>query len=747
MLKLSLNPLAPLALQALLLLALAGPAAAQPLTYTIRIQDTPVGRMQVTQLDDATVEVNTSYRDNGRGPDLRERYTLGPQGVPVRYSVQGRSTYDAEIREDFELAQGRLRWTSRVDQGDEAVAPGTLFLPLESSLAYTGQVVQSLLQRAGGAAPVVGGHRLVAQRLVTTTPPGAPGPVTLVAVTGATDQPWYLWHRADDPHTLVGEVEAGWQVLLDGYEAAAPALLQRQQQAQEARLEEQRQRLARPLPGLTLVRAVRWFDAPAARMRGPSDVWLAGGRITAVTEPGALAVAADHVIDGRGRSLLPGLFDMHGHVWSGMGLHNLAAGVTVVRDMAGDNTELARLQGRLARGELAGPTLLLAGFIEGKSPFSSRNGFVVDSLEAAKTAVDWYAARGLRVIKLYNSIKPEWVRPLAAHAHRRGLRVAGHVPAFMSAEAAVRDGYDELTHINQLMLNFVSRPGDDSRTLLRFTRVGDDAHTLQLDSPQARRFIRLLQQRGTAVDLTVGTFEAMFTQRQGQLNPSLADVAEHLPAMWRRSLKLAEMDLEGPQLQRYRASYQRMLQLTAALHRAGVTLVAGTDALPGLGLHRELALYVQAGIPAGQALRTATYNAARLAGEADRRGRIQPGLLADLVLVDGDPTKHITDLRRASLVIQGEVAYVPAELYEAIGYKPFVAGAVIEAARSQAPAPTPSQAPEAAAGGPAPAASAPVSGPQGVSPGALLLLPSLPAPKAPTASTAPAALAAFAPAR
>lgn len=685
----------PLIARLLLALGLAWSVAAAAQTYGVRIQDVPVGRMQVSPGEGGTIEVDFSYRDNGRGPDLRERWTPGPLGAPLTYSVQGRSTFGAEVRESFELAQGRVRWTSRVDQGDEAAAPGTLFLPLESTPAYTGQLVQSLLQREGGAAPVVGGHRLVAQKLVTFTPPGAPGPVTLVAVTGATDQPWYLWHRADEAHTLVGEVDAGWQVLLEGFEAAAPALLQRQQQAQDERLQQLSQRLAHPLPGLTLVRGVRWFDAPAARMRGPADVWLAAGHITAVTPPGALAVAADQVIDGRGRSLLPGLFDMHSHVWAGMGLHNLAAGVTVVRDMAGDNGELLRLQGRLARGELAGPTLLMAGFIEGKSPFSSRNGFVVDSLDAAKAAVDWYAARGVRVIKLYNSIKPEWVRPLAAHAHRRGLRVAGHVPAFMRAETAVRHGYDELTHINQLMLNFVSRPGDDSRTLLRFSRVGEDAHALDLASPQARRFIRLLQQRGTAVDLTVGTFEAMFTQRQGELNPSLADVAEHLPALWRRHLKVAEMDLDGAQLQRYRASYQRMLQLTAALHRAGVPLVAGTDALPGLGLHRELALYVQAGIPPGQALRTATWNAARLAGEAGRRGQVRPGMRADLVLVDGDPTQRISDLRRASLVIQGERAWVPAELYEAIGYKAFVPGAAI-----QRVAPPPAG-PAATAGAPA----------------------------------------------
>jgi hypothetical protein len=250
----------------------------------------------------------------------------------------------------------------------------------------------------------------------------------------------------------------------------------------------------------------------------------------------------------------------------------------------------------------------------------------------------------------------------------------------LKAEDAVRDGYDELTHINQVMLNFVVRPGDDTRTLARFTRIGDDAQTLDLASPKAKAFLRLLRERGTVVDPTVGTFESMFTQRQGEPNPALVAVAENLPAMWRRRLKVADMDLAGEKLGNYRRSYQRLLDLTVAIHRAGVPLVAGTDSLPGLGLHHELALYVQAGIPPLQALRTATWNAARVAGIGDRRGSIERGKVADLVLVDGDPGLRIDDLRRASLVIKGGVAYAPAQLYEALGFKPFVEAATITAA-------------------------------------------------------------------
>ena len=140
------------------------------------------------------------------------------------------------------------------------------------------------------------------------------------------------------------------------------------------------------------------------------------------------------------------------------------------------------------------------------------------------------------------------------------------------------------------------------------------------------------------------------------------------------------MDLAGQKLATFRASFQRMVEFTVALHRAGVPLVPGTDGWAGIGLLRELELYVKGGIPAAEALRIATSQSARIAGDGAVRGRIQRGYAADLVLVDGDPTQDITALRRNRLVFQGRVAYAPDKVYQAMGFKPFV-----EAARFDQP--------------------------------------------------------------
>lgn len=654
-------------------------AAASEGTWHVQTQDHRAGQMQVRRDAGGAWLASYSYRDNGRGPDMEERFEVDAQQRVRSYRVTGKATFGAVIDEEAHIQSGRVAWRSTADQGDEALAEGGVFVPLDSTPAYWGQVARSLLAAPGGRAPAPGGAELAAERLLSleVQGPGGPRRTVLVAVTGITTEPVYVWLDDDETRGLFGVVAAGWSVLPPGWESAAPTLLERQREAQTQRLRAVRERARQPLPGSTLIRSVRWFDAPAARLRGPSDVWLFDGRIAAITAPGAFSADPDQVIEGQGRTLLPGLWDLHAHLSPGNALMHLAGGVTGARDLANENSDLLLLKQRIESGEMAGPAIVPAGFIEGQGAFAARNGFVVDSLDEGLRAVDWYAARGYRQIKLYNSIRPEWVRPLARRAHRLGLKVGGHVPAFMRAEDAVRAGYDELTHINQLMLNFLVRPGHDTRTLLRFTLVGDEARRVAADDARTKRFIALLRQRGTVVDPTLATFEAMFRQRDGEPNPSLDAIASHLPVLWRRSLRASEMSPTAEQAQRYRASWQRMLDFVGALHRAGVPLVAGTDAAAGLMLHRELELYVQAGIPAAEALRIATWNGPRVAGAADRSGRIAPGRPAELLLVQGDPTRDIATVRRGVLVVQGAQAYAPAELYRALGIRPFVDGAEI----------------------------------------------------------------------
>jgi hypothetical protein len=652
--------------------------------YTVTTQAVRGGQMVVTSVADGRQTVDFSYRDNGRGPDLREEIELAPNGLPRRYSASGKSTFGAPIAESFEWLDGNARWQSRSDRGDKPAPAPLPYLALEGSPHLSALNTVAVLAAPQRTSPVLPAGQAAAERVLEhrIAAPGGAVTVALIAITGIDFEPQYLWLREGSDKELprlFGMVYPGWSLLEEGFEPQAAVLLDKQQQAQSARLQALAKTLPQPLPGRTVIRNVRWFDAPAARMRGPADVVIEGQRIVAVEPPGSVTHAAAS-IDGQGRSLLPGLIDMHGHMWPGSLLMHLAGGVTSVRDLGSQNDDLFKLQGRVEGGEWAGPRIRANGFIEGRSRYSANLGIVVKSLSEGKKAVDWYAARGYRQLKLYNSMKPEWIAPLAAYAHRKGLRVGGHVPAFMRAEEAVRAGYDELHHINQVMLNFLVKPKDDTRTLLRFYLVGDNANQIDLAGAPAQKFLRLLRQRGTVVDPTVATFEAMFNQLPGEVDPGMAAVAANLPATVQRGLLTNSMDVNPNNVGKFRASWAKQLEMIRRMHEAGVPLVAGTDATPGFALHRELELYVQAGIPAGEALRIGTFNGAKFIGWSDRLGSIAAGKLADVILVEGDPTQDISAIRRISLVMKGGVVYDPAQLYEAVGVKPFVKSAVVEKA-------------------------------------------------------------------
>jgi hypothetical protein len=340
--------------------------------------------------------------------------------------------------------------------------------------------------------------------------------------------------------------------------------------------------------------------------------------------------------------------------------------------MGNDNARLQQIISQVDSGEIVGPRIIPCGFIEGDSKYSASGGFRVKDLQGAKDAVEWYAQHGYRQIKIYNSFHPEWVADTAALAHQRGMRVSGHIPAFMTSEEAIRAGYDEIQHINQLMLVFFVGPKDDTRTLARFYLLAENAHSLDLSSPKVTELVNLMKEHHTVLDTTLTAFEGNFTQMQGEIDPSFAAVADRVPVAVRRGWLENSMNVTAKNVATYRASYDKMVQFVGHLYRAGVPLEAGTDDIAGFTLHRELELYVRAGIPPAEALKIATWNGARFTGRLSELGSVEPRKRADLILIDGDPTQNISDIRRMSLVMKDGVVYYPAEVYEAIGVKRLV---------------------------------------------------------------------------
>jgi hypothetical protein len=659
---------------ALLALALSAPALADTaVDYDVVYSGVKAGSQKVVLKDGGRLHVSFSYRDNGRGPDSEEDITLAPDGSFRSYRQTGKNTYGAVLDERFKVSGGRATWQTPGDAGAAPVSGPAVYLPTYGSPESNAVIVRAT-QKAGGSLPALPGGELKSRKLAEARVggPGRERDVALYALQGADLQPDYLWLEPGADLRLFATIFVGGRhVIAAGYDDVSPELERLQQEA-EARFmadvaAKHGQALAQPI----LIRNVRVFDTEKMTLGGPADVYVNEGRIAAIYPADSPAKDPATVIDGAGRALLPGLFDMHAHEDAWNAMLQVAGGVTTSRDMGNDNAYLAGLRDDIAAGRAIGPHIERAGFIEGESPFAARGGFVVASVAEAENAVDWYAERGFRQVKLYNSIKPEWAQPIAAYAHSRGLRVSGHVPAFSRSERVVREGYDELQHINQLILNFVSDPDTDSRTILRFNLVGERAGSLDLDSQKVQDFIRLLVDRHTVIDPTMATFEATYTQKPGDLDPSMAPAADHFPAAMQRGWRNNSTDVSGDRLATYRESWRRMMQLLGRMHDAGVTIVAGTDSLAGFMLHRELELYVQAGIPPGETIRIATETAARVAGVLADRGTIERGKRADLILVDGDPTKDISAIRNVSYVLKDGVGYAPAALYEELGIRRF----------------------------------------------------------------------------
>ena len=150
-------------------------------------------------------------------------------------------------------------------------------------------------------------------------------------------------------------------------------------------------------------------------------------------------------------------------------------------------------------------------------------------------AVNYYADNGYQQVKLYSSIPVEWVKPLAEEAHKRGLKVCGHVPSYMTAERAINDGYDQIIHLNMIMLNFM---GDtiDTRSMGRFIKVGERAKNIDVKGPAVKRFVQLLKQKNIVVDPTAAIFEGMFTNEPGKLAAGYAPILSMFPAEFKRGL-------------------------------------------------------------------------------------------------------------------------------------------------------------------------------------------------------------------
>lgn len=650
----------------------AGQARAATRSYAVVSNGDRIGKLDVVTAGNV-VDVDWRIDENGRGPKMKEHVELGAGGLPVAWQIEGVGPIGAPVKESFTFKNGTARWKSLDDAGEAAAQRPPLYLPNNSSPWVFGPALKTLLAAPGRRLKVLPAGEIRAEEIKRVQVGEGKDAATYTA--------WALWGLDVSPTFILAGKDGSFEgflfssfIVIDDRFVSRYAELSRLSQDLSAEL---LRRLTTSVthryPGPIYLSNARVFDAKTGTVGEPTTVVVYGDEIVSI-RPDAPAAGAT-VIDCGGGTILPGLHDEHAHSTDWSGPLHLAAGVTRTRDPGNENDLLLTLTSRIESGEMLGPRIHRAGFLEGRSPFSATGGFTVDRLDVALEKVRWYADHGFSGIKIYNSMTPDFVKPIAAEAHRLGLRVSGHVPAFMTSERAVRDGYDEITHINQLMLSFIIGEKDDTRTPFRFTALGERLGALDLNAEAFQRMLRLMKERGTALDPTIGVFVGLLLARPGTAPPNDAPWLDHVPPPLQRARRQAIVDVKPEQYPTYEASYRKLQEVLALLHKEGITLLPGTDDVAGFTLHSELEQWAKAGIPNADVLRAATLGSARVFGVDQRSGSIGRGKLADLMLVAGDPTKDIAAIRRVRLVMKGGVVYFPEEIHRAMGIAPFAPAA------------------------------------------------------------------------
>ena len=631
------------------------PARQETRRYTVLMSTNTAGSQVVTTRGDE-ITIDFEFNDRGRGPKTHTVVRIDARGLPFSQVTTGNDYYKTQIEERFTTTGDTVTWknTSESGEGKAGAFYISMYAPPEESA-----ILARALLTAGRPLLVHGGGEASIRKVGEATLRGTH--VTAYEIAGLGFTPYEIW--LDDDRQLFGFLSSWTSLIREGFEGEVKQLLEAQDKRSAARGAEIAKRLTVNPVRVVVVNA-RVFDPRTGRLSEPTTVITAGNRIASVGVDSPYSAA--EFIDAKGGVLLPGMWDMHAHMSDVDGLLNIAAGITSARDLGNDSDTIVALREKFDSGEAIGPRLVLAGLVDGPGPFQGPTNLLVATEEEGRKAIDFLVGRKYEGLKIYSSIKPELVPFLTNYAHEKGLRVSGHIPAGMTAEKAVDAGYDEIQHVNMLFLNFMPDV-TDTRTPARFTEPAKRGADLDLKSPEVRAFIAKLRDRRVVVDPTVTVFEGMFTARKGQVDPSYAAIVERMPPQVRRWLLTGGLPVPEGMDERYRASHARMLDFVNELHRSGVTIVAGTDGMAGFTLHRELENYVRAGIPATDALRIATLVPAQVLKREQDLGTIEPGKLADFIIVDGDPTKNISDIRKVVRVVKDGRVFDPKAIYREVG--------------------------------------------------------------------------------
>ncbi len=638
-------------------------------SFSVIFGSVKVGHLNVTR-EGSSISVDYDYKNNGRGPTIKETIKLDSEGFPVQWDIAGNTTFGNSVDEHFSLQGQDASWTDATGDGSATISQPSLYITQFGSPYSLGIVAEALLNAPDQTLPALPAGELKLTEMEAINIPSDAGEAKLktYALTGADLNPTYF--VLDEDKRFFAFMTPEFIIIREGFEEEEEAIRQLAEKYSTERYEKIQEQFANNYEGNIRINNVRLFDPNTLALTELASVQVHGDRITRIDGPNMVSDDDQTVIDGAGGTLIPGLYDMHGHMADDDALLNVLAGVTSVRDMGNDNEVLDKLIQKIESGVLAGPRITRMGFIEGKSQFNNNNGLVVESEEEAIEAVVSYSDKGFYGIKLYNSMNGDWAPAIVEKAHSLNMPVTGHVPAFSNANAMIRAGFDELTHINQVILGWVLEPDEDTRTLLRLTAL-QRLPDLDLNSVPVNETLDMMVENKVAMDPTLTIHEVLLLSRNGETWQGTHDYIENMPSNEQRSYKVALANIANEKEdEAYRLAYDQILTTLNMMKDRGILILPGTDMGGWFTLHRELELYQQLGYTPAELLKLGSYDMAEYLGHEDR-GSIEQGMLADFFLVPGDPTKDLKAIKTVSMVSRGGVFYYPDEIYPAFGITPF----------------------------------------------------------------------------
>lgn len=604
-------------------------------------------------LPDGSVAFRESILLRGLVFEQDEVVRFDPKGVPVKITIRG-VTPSGDSAETFAIDQAVARWSSPVDQGEGRYEAGALYYPFGGTFLANDALVGTMLKGGKDGVKLLPSGRGTLEpsmRTLKVTGPQGEKIVRLHFLKGVNQTPLTVW--LDEKGKLFG-FHFGLGLLPAGYEGNLKALIAAQEEAIAELAPAAARRLLTPESRRPILfRDVKIYDADQKRFADGQNVVVADGKISMVGTMLPKLPDGTRVIDGKGKTLVPGLWDSHMHMGDDFtALSEVAIGVTSYRNPGG-SIELAQSQARRrSEGTLVAPEGFTSPIIDRKGPLIAQGSIGVGSLEETLAAVRQIKDAGMAGVKFYTSMNPAWIPPAAKLAHELGLHVHGHIPAGMRTLDAVNAGYDEITHI--YFATMQAMPADivaKSNTTMRLLGPGKYFKDVDFTVEPTKGVIATLAEKKVVVDPTLVVVESVLTQEAGNIAPSYTAYVGTLPAVMERGFKAGGLPLlDGMTRDEAKASFRKMVQYVGTMHKAGVPIVAGTDG-NGLELVRELELYVQGGMTPAEALSTATIVAARNVGADQRTGSIATGKEADLLLVDGDPERNIGDLRHVDMVV------------------------------------------------------------------------------------------------